>query len=210
MTEITAPIIAITLVLLSVFVPVAFIPGISGQLFRQFAVAVSVSMIISAINALTLSPALCGIPVVEPWPKAGADGLCDAGIDRTRDGYVLIVGKIVRMAVLSLVALVVVTGGVGWLFKATPTGFLPSEDQGAVFGEIQLPDGASVNRTVAVTERVEELVRKTPGVDAVTSVAGYSLLDGLVKSNSALLIITLGGLPSAKARRCPSTASSAS
>ena len=192
MGEITAPIIAITLVLLSVFVPVAFIPGISGELFRQFAVAVSVSMVISAINALTLSPALCAV-LLSPshGPKRGLIGYVLRGIDKARDGYAAIVRRLVRLAAFGLVALLVFMGGVGWLFKVTPTGFLPAEDQGAVFGEIQLPEGASVNRTDAVTKRIEEIVRNTPGVANVTSVVGYSLIDGLAKSNSALLVLTL-------------------
>src|SRR6202140_671464 len=192
MQEITAPIIAITLVLLSVFVPVAFIPGISGELFRQFAVAVSVSMVISAINALTLSPALCaGFFSADHRPKRGVIGYVLRGIDKARDGYSYVVHKTVGFAVYSLLALVVVIAGAGLLFKATPTGFLPSEDQGAVFGEIQLPEGASVNRTAAVTKRVEEIARNTPGIASVTSVIGYSLIDGLTKSNSALLILAL-------------------
>lgn len=192
MREITAPIIAITLVLLSVFVPVAFIPGISGELFRQFAVAVSVAMVISAINALTLSPALCAVFLSKAHgPKRGILGAVLRGIDKARDGYAFVVRKTVRLAVLGLVVLAVVMGGAGWLFKATPTGFLPSEDQGAVFGEIQLPEGASVNRTDAVSKRVEELLRATAGVQHVTSVVGFSLLDSLAKSNSALLIMTL-------------------
>jgi hydrophobe/amphiphile efflux-1 (HAE1) family protein len=192
MGEITAPIIAITLVLLSVFVPVAFIPGISGELFRQFAVAVSVSMIISAINALTLAPALCAV-FLSPshGPKRGLIGYVLRGIDRARDGYALVVGKMVRLAIFGLVALAVFIGGAGWLFKITPTGFLPTEDQGAVFSEVQLPEGSSVNRTDAVSARVEELARNTPGVANVTSVVGYSMIDGLTKSNSALLILTL-------------------
>ena len=192
MGEITAPIIAITLVLLSVFVPVAFIPGISGELFRQFAVAVSVSMVISAINALTLAPALCAV-LLSPshGPRRGLIGYVLRGIDKARDGYAAIVRRLVRLAAFGLVALLVFMGGVGWLFKVTPTGFLPSEDQGAVFGEIQLPEGASLNRTDAVAKRIEEIVRNTPGVANVTSGVGYSLLDGLVKSNSAFLILTL-------------------
>ncbi|MBI3435470.1 MAG: multidrug efflux RND transporter permease subunit [Proteobacteria bacterium] len=192
MGEITAPIIAITMVLLSVFVPVAFIPGISGELFRQFAVAVSVSMIISAINALTLSPALCAV-LLKPShaPRRGPLGYVLRGIDKARDGYALIVRRIVRLAVLGVIVLGVVIAGAGWLFKITPGGFLPSEDQGAVFAEVQLPEGASVNRTDAVTRRVEDIVRATPGVAAATSVVGYSMIDGLVKSNSALLIVTL-------------------
>jgi hydrophobe/amphiphile efflux-1 (HAE1) family protein len=192
MAEITAPIIAITLVLLSVFVPVAFIPGISGELFRQFAVAVSVSMVISAINALTLSPALCAVFLTAAHgPKRGLIGYVLRGIDRTRDGFALAVQKTVRFALYGLLVLLAVIGGAGWLFKVTPTGFLPSEDQGAVFGEVQLPEGASVNRTAAVTARIEQIVRDTPGVASVTAVIGYSLIDGLTKSNSAMLIIAL-------------------
>jgi len=192
MKLITAPILAITLVLLSVFVPVAFIPGISGDLFRQFAVAVSVSMAISALNALTLSPALCAVFLrAHHGPRRGIIGLILRGIDKARDGYTLVVRKTVRLAVLSLLLLVAVMAGAGWLFKVTPTGFLPSEDQGAVFAEVQLPEGASVNRTEAVVKRVEEIARNTPGVASVTSVVGFSLLDSLNKSNSALIILLL-------------------
>ena len=191
MGEITAPIIAITLVLLSVFVPVAFIQGISGELFRQFAVAVSVSMLISAVNALTLSPALCAVFLRAHGPKRGPIRYVLAGIDRARDGYAWVVERLVRRAVLGLIALAVVLVGAGWLFNAVPTGFLPSEDQGAIFGEIVLPEGASVNRTDAVAKQVEEIIRHTKGVAGVTEVVGYSLLDGQVKSNSAMLIMTL-------------------
>jgi hypothetical protein len=122
--EITAPIIAITLVLLSVFMPVAFIPGISGELFRQFAVAVSVSMVISAINALSLSPALCAV-LLKPQhgPKWGPIRYVLKGIDHARDGYASIVRRLVRLAVLGLVLLVGLIAGTGWLFKTTPTGF---------------------------------------------------------------------------------------
>ena len=179
--------------LLSVFVPVAFIPGISGELFRQFAVAVSVSMIISAINALTLSPALCAVFLrAHHGPKRGPIGYVLRGIDKARDGYALVVRKTraargVRPARAARGA----WRGAGWLFKITPTGFLPSEDQGAVFAEVQLPEGASVNRTEAVVKRVEEIARNTPGVASVTSVVGFSLLDSLTKSNSALMILLL-------------------
>jgi hydrophobe/amphiphile efflux-1 (HAE1) family protein len=192
MSHITAPIIAITLVLLSVFVPVAFIPGISGELFRQFAVAVSVSMVISAINALSLSPALCAV-VLRPshGPMRGPIRHVLASIDWARDGYTAIVRRLVRIAIFGLVGLAAIILAAGWLFKITPTGFLPSEDQGAVFGEIQLPEGASVNRTDAAAKRVEEIVRKIDGIASVTTVVGYSMLDGQVRSNAALLAMTL-------------------
>jgi hydrophobe/amphiphile efflux-1 (HAE1) family protein len=192
MGEITAPIIAITLVLMSVFVPVAFIPGISGELFKQFAVVVTVSMIISAINALTLSPALCAVLLKHSHgPKRTPMRQVMAGIDWTRDGYAAIVKRLVRMAVIGLVALAVIFPVTGWLFKTTPTGFLPAEDQGAIFGEIVLPQGSSVNVTAEVAKQVEDMVRNTPGVAGAMSVVGYSMLDGQVKSNAALLALTL-------------------
>jgi hydrophobe/amphiphile efflux-1 (HAE1) family protein len=192
MAEITAPIIAITLVLLSVFIPVAFIPGISGELFRQFAVAVSVSMVISAINALSLSPALCAVLLKQQHgPKWGPIRYILKGIDHARDGYASIVRRLVRLAVLGLVLLVGLIAATGWLFKTTPTGFLPAEDQGAIFGEITLPEGASVNRTNAAAKQIEEIMRNTDGVQGVMSVVGYSLLDGQVKSNAGLLVMTL-------------------
>ena len=134
MSEITGPIIAITLVLLSVFVPVAFIPGITGQLFQQFAVAVSVSMLISAINALTLSPALCAV-FLSPshGPKRGPMGYVLRGIDRVRDGYASIVRGSSGCRSWAWSCSPSSWLGAGWLFKVTPTGFLPDEDQGAIF-----------------------------------------------------------------------------
>ena len=105
-------------------------------------------------------------------------------------------------------ALAVIIAGTGWLFQSTPTGFLPSEDQGAIFGEIVLPEGASVNRTDAVAQRVEETVRATDGVAGVMSVVGYSLLDGQVKSNAALLVMTLKPFKTEPIRPSPRTRSS--
>jgi hydrophobe/amphiphile efflux-1 (HAE1) family protein len=155
-------------------------------------VVVTVSMIISAINALTLSPALCGVLLKHSHgPKRAPMRQIMAGIDYTRDGYAAIVKRLVRMAVIGLVALAVIFPVSGWLFKTTPTGFLPAEDQGAIFGEIVLPQGSSVNVTAEVAKQVEEIVRKTPGVAGAMSVVGYSMLDGQVKSNAALLVLTL-------------------
>ncbi len=192
MAEITAPIIAITLVLLSVFVPVAFIPGISGQLYQQFAVAVSVSMVISAINALSLSPALCAVLLKRSHgPKRGPMRYVMGAIDKTRDGYAALVQRLVRLAVISLVLLAGFIVGTGWLAQIVPTGFLPDEDQGVLFVEIQLPEGASVNRTIAVAKEVEDIVKDKPGVTGVTSVSGYSFIDGLAKSNAAFVVLTL-------------------
>ncbi|RVG76033.1 efflux RND transporter permease subunit [Sinorhizobium meliloti] len=192
MGEITGAIVAITLVLLSVFVPVAFIPGLSGQLFQQFAVAVSVSMVISAINALTLSPALCAI-LLKPHhgPKRGILGWISRGIDRTRNGYAHVAGSIARRAIIGVILLAVAIGASGWLFRIVPTGFLPSEDQGAFFAEIRLPEGASFNRTDAVVREVETMLGGIEGVANVTTVTGYSFLDGIAKSSSAFAIVTM-------------------
>ena len=192
MGEIVAPIVAITLVLLSVFVPVAFIPGISGQLFQQFAVAVSVSMVISAINALSLSPALCSV-LLKPGAHAqrGPMRYVMGAIDYTRDGYAAIVKRLVRVSVLSLVALAAVVVGTGALFRITPTGFLPEEDQGAFFVQIALPEGASLNRTQEVVRQAEQILSETPGVVGVTSISGLDFLNNLAQSNSAFLVVTL-------------------
>ena len=188
MTQITGPILAITLVLLSVFLPVAFIPGITGQLFQQFAAVVAFSMLISAINALTLSPALCAILLKPGGHRRGLLGLVMRGIDGVRDGYAAIVKRLVRFSVLVL-ALVAGFGLLtGWLFKVTPTGFLPDEDQGAFMAEISLPQGASVSRTLEVVKEVEQIVLADPAVLHVMTVPGYSMLDGAVESNAALLI----------------------
>jgi hydrophobe/amphiphile efflux-1 (HAE1) family protein len=192
MAEITAPIIAITLVLMSVFVPVAFIPGISGQLFKQFAVVVTVSMFISALNALTLSPALCGVMLKQSHgPKRFPIRQILGGINLARDGYAAVVKRLVRLSIIGLIALAVIFPLTGWLFKVTPSGFLPAEDQGAIFGEVVLPEGSSLNVTEAVAKQVSDMAGQQPGVAGVMTVVGYSMLDGQVKSNSALLVLTL-------------------
>ncbi len=147
MGEITAPIMAITLVLFSVFVPIAFIPGVSGTLFRQFAVTISVAMAISALVALTLSPALCTVFLRHGGPKRGVMGWVLRRIDNVRDGYAAIVRRLVRLAVLGIVAILASAAAIYALSLRTPTGFLPEEDQGAFFVSVQLPDGASVSRT---------------------------------------------------------------
>jgi hydrophobe/amphiphile efflux-1 (HAE1) family protein len=191
MQQITAPIVAISLVLLSVFVPIGFIPGLSGLLFQQFAITVSVAMLISAFNALTLSPALCAL-LIRPHPhRRGILGRILIGIDKTRDGYANIVTKLLGRAKLGLLVIVVFTAGVllvGWL---TPGGFLPEEDQGAMFATIQLPPGASLNRTQAVARSLTTEVLKFPQVDKIISVSGFSFLDGATESNAAFLVIRL-------------------
>jgi HAE1 family hydrophobic/amphiphilic exporter-1 len=188
MGQITGPILAITLVLLSVFLPVAFIPGITGQLFQQFAAVVAFSMLISAINALTLSPALCAILLKPGGHRRGLMGLVMRGIDGVRDGYASVVARLVRVSLLVLVLVAGVGIATGWLFKLTPTGFLPQEDQGAFMAEIQLPQGASLNRTLEAAQEVERIAQADPAIEWVLTVPGYSILDGAVLSNSAFLL----------------------
>jgi hydrophobe/amphiphile efflux-1 (HAE1) family protein len=191
MTQITAPIIAITLVLLSVFVPIAFIPGISGTLFRQFAVTISAAMVISAVNALTLSPALCALFLRHGGPRRGILGRVLGGIDWARDRYAGGVQQLVRRAVISLLVVALCGAGIFGLSRITPTGFLPEEDQGAFFVMVQLPDGASVPRTSDVTRQVEDKLRQLDGVDHVLSIIGFSLLDGGAEPNAALVVVRL-------------------
>lgn len=191
MKEITAPIIAITLVLLSVFVPTAFIPGITGQLYQQFAVAVSVSMVISAINALSLSPALCSIILKHRGEPKGLFKLFNRSVEGMRGGYVALVGPLTRRAVLAVALLAVFAYGTGWLAKDIPTGFLPLEDQGAFMGELQLPADASVERTAKASEDVLKRLQENEAVQDVFIVAGFSLIDGVVLPNRSFFVATL-------------------
>jgi hydrophobe/amphiphile efflux-1 (HAE1) family protein len=191
MAQVTAPIIGITLVLLSVFVPIAFIPGISGELFRQFAVTISASVLISALNALTLSPALCAIFLRRSGPRARLMSRISHGIDRVREGYALVVGKILRLSVVSMLLVGLFALGAFGLMRLTPTGFLPEEDQGSFFVSVQLPDGASLNRTSETVREVERLLKAMPQVRDTVSIIGFSILDGSAASNSAFVIAQL-------------------
>ena len=191
MGQVTGPIIAITLVLLSVFIPTAFIPGISGQLYSQFAVAVSVSMVISAINALSLSPALCSLILRHKKKPTGIMARLQGGIDKGRDGYVRLVTPLARRGIVALLLVfgfAAATGGIGSMVS---TGFLPDEDQGAFMAEVQLPDAASTNRTLATVEEVEKTIAGRPWMQSVFTVSGYSLIDGLALPNRALVVVEL-------------------
>lgn len=192
MDEITAPIVAITMVLLSVFVPVAFIPGTSGALFRQFAVTVSVAMLISAVNALTLSPALCAVLLKRGGRRPrGPVGWMLSMIDRATNGYTAIVRRLIRASALSIVVLAGVFALTVLLFRITPQGFLPEEDQGSMFVTLQLPEAASQNRTSEVSRQVEEIMLADPAVEHVISVIGLDFLNFSATSNSAFVVAQL-------------------
>jgi len=192
MGEIVAPIIAITLVLLSVFVPVAFIPGISGELFRQFAVTVAVAMVLSAINALTLSPALCAI-LLRPHhgPRRGPIGYVMRGIDWTRDRYGHGVARLVRVSLVSLALTAAFGAGIYAMGRITPTGFLPEDDQGAFFVVAQLPDGASVARTSALAVEVEGILKTESAIADYSTVIGLNFIDNYSQPNAGFFVVTL-------------------
>ncbi len=195
MDEVTGPVIAIAVILSAVFVPTAFIPGITGQLYQQFAVTIAISVIISAFNALTLSPALCAL-LLKPKVKGKGplqkfyDGFNKA-FGRATDGYVGVCRFAIHKTFLSMLFLVGVTVASGFFGKSVATGFLPEEDQGYVFAGIQLPDGASLQRTSEVARQAEELIMATPGVQYATSVIGYSMLSQVTNTYSAFFFITL-------------------
>ena len=190
MAQVTWPIIGITLVLLAVFVPIAFISGISGELFRQFAVTISAAVLISAVNALTLSPALC-VVFLRHSPARGIMGRIGRGIDKMRDGYAAVVRKTLRVSIISMVLVAAFGFGIFGLMRITPTGFLPEEDQGAFFVNVQLPDGASVNRTSEAVKQVEGILKSMPQVQDTMAIIGFSLLDSYSASSNAFVLAKL-------------------
>ncbi|RDC68987.1 multidrug efflux RND transporter permease subunit [Rhodovulum sp. 12E13] len=193
MAEVTAPIVATTLVLLAVFVPVTFMPGISGRLFSQFAVTISVAVVISSINALTLSPALCAMILDRrAGPPKGPLATFERVIAAARLRYVGVVRRLVRLPLLGLALLLAVGIGSGALFGGLPRGFLPLEDNGYLFVDVQLPDAASLERTEGVTERVNAQLMALEGVADTVLVNGFSLLGG-AGANGAMVIVNLEG-----------------
>jgi HAE1 family hydrophobic/amphiphilic exporter-1 len=195
MEEVSGPVIAIAVILAAVFVPTAFIPGITGRLYQQFAVTIAVSVIISAFNALTLSPALSALLL---RPKKKSTGPLQKFFDgfnrvfgRSTDGYVSWCDHLIRKSKMSLLFLVATAVLAGFFGKHLPVSFLPDEDQGFVYAGLQLPDAASLQRTDAVTKKAEEIIMKTPGVKYCTTVVGYSMLSGVVNTYSSFFFITL-------------------
>lgn len=192
MSEITGPVIATTLVLLAVFVPSAFMGGITGELFRQFALTISGAVLISTLNALTLSPALCGIILRAP-KESNFIGfrLFNSAFDGVTSAYGFVIRWFVRLVMVVLVVYVALVTTTGATFSALPTGFVPSEDQGYLFVNIQLPDSASSARTSEVMRQLEEIYDDIPGVSNNLSIGGYSLLGGYAGSNLGFAVIIL-------------------
>jgi HAE1 family hydrophobic/amphiphilic exporter-1/multidrug efflux pump len=187
MVEVLGPVIATALVLMAVFIPIAFLPGITGRLYRQFALTIAVSVGLSAVNALTLTPALCAL-LLRPAGAARRRWLArvwNAGFARVTAGYDRTVQQIVRRAVLGIVVLLVLGGATYALLRRVPTGFAPTEDQGYFLVNIQLPDAASLERTDAVLRQVEQILAETPGVTDMVAFAGRSFISGVNGPNVA-------------------------
>jgi hydrophobe/amphiphile efflux-1 (HAE1) family protein len=191
MAQVTGPIISTTLVLFAVFLPVAFLPGITGQLYRQFAITITASVAISALNALTLSPALCAVFLRPPREGRGPFRYFNRGLDKTRNGYSALNRLLARRSIIALVIIAAFAGIATWSFYRTPTAFIPTEDQGVLFANIQLPDAAALPRTQDVLNRIEEIAKKTEGVANVVTISGFSLLSGAVQPNSGLALIVM-------------------
>ncbi len=189
MDEVTGPVIATALVLMAVFIPIAFLPGITGQLYRQFALTIAVAVALSTVNALTLTPALCALllrPAVEgrrnPLARAW-----NASFERLTKGYDRTVGLVVRRAPLAVVVLLVLGGAAYALVRSVPTGFAPTEDQGYLLVNVQLPDAASFERTDAVVRQIEKILLETEGVETVVAIGGRSFISGVNGPNVASL-----------------------
>jgi hydrophobe/amphiphile efflux-1 (HAE1) family protein len=195
MKELSGPVVGIALVLASVFVPTAFIPGITGRLYQQFALTIAISVMLSAFNALTLSPALAGL-LLKPkkqtrGPLGKFFGWFNAYFERSTDSFVRWSGDLIRKAAVVMV-LLAVAGGAAWFFSAhLPSSFLPDEDQGYLYINMQLPNSASMERTSEAATQVEQVLANTPGVQYTTSVVGFSLLSYVRTSYNGFFFVSL-------------------
>ncbi len=194
MEEVSGPVIAIALILAAVFIPTAFVPGITGQLYQQFAVTIAVSVIFSAFNALTLSPALSAMLLRPRKESRGPLGLFFGWFNRVfgraTDGYVGACKHLIHKAGFAFVLLGLLTLAAGFFGKKIPGSFLPDEDQGYVFAGLQLPDAASLQRSSEASRQVEKIIMDTPGVQYVSSVMGYSMLSGVNATYSSFFFVS--------------------
>ncbi len=195
MEEISGPVVGIALVLSAVFVPTAFIPGITGRLYQQFAVTIAISVLLSAFNALTLSPALSALLL---RPRQKSSGLLRKFFDgfnrvftMATDGYVRVAGALIRKSAVALIVLIACGTLAGFFGTRLPSSFLPDEDQGYIYMNLQLPNASSLQRTEATAHQIEELLANTPGVQSTASVVGFSLLSLTRSSYSAFFFVTL-------------------
>jgi HAE1 family hydrophobic/amphiphilic exporter-1 len=195
MSQVSGPVVAIALILAAVFIPTVFIPGITGAMYQQFAVTMAVSVLISAFNALSLSPAL-GALLLRPKQKTRGPlgaffGWFNKSFGKATNGYVSVCRGLMRKFVISLALLgLLALAGLG-LGARMPTGFIPEEDQGYLFGVVQLPRASSLQQTAAASSQIEEILLKTPGVEFVTSIVGFNLLSTVQSTYTGFFFITL-------------------
>jgi HAE1 family hydrophobic/amphiphilic exporter-1 len=210
MAEVSGPVVAIGLVLCAVFVPVAFMGGVTGQLYSQFALTIAVAVVFSVINALTLSPALCALMLKKPTPGRGPIAaffkLFNRFFDWLSNSYGGIVGGLARKATRSMLLLVAVVVGIFFVGKFVPGGFIPDEDKGYLFLAVELPEGSSLQRTDEILKQVETMVGNTKGVRSAVGLAGYNILNGLNFPNTAMMFV---GLEPWEERKAPELHSSA-
>jgi HAE1 family hydrophobic/amphiphilic exporter-1 len=192
MSEVSGPIVATTLVLLAVFVPAAFLPGITGELYRQFALTIAVATVFSSINALTMSPALAAMVLrLPPENKHAFFRGFDKLFSKAENGYLSTVKGAVRRTALMLLLALGLVGFTGWQFVSLPTGFMPTEDQGYILVHVQLPDAASQERTNEVLDKIDAILKQTGGVADWVTFGGFNLIDGTASSNNAIVFATL-------------------
>jgi HAE1 family hydrophobic/amphiphilic exporter-1 len=196
MKEVSGPVVGIALILSAVFVPVAFLGGLTGRMYQQFALTIAISVLLSAFSALSLSPAL-SVLLLKPGhgPGRGPLGWFFRGFnwvfDRVTNGYIGVTRILVRRAVLTILIVLVVIVGAGLFGRTLPAGFIPDEDQGLLGVNVQLPPGASLERTGAVLTRVEQIVAKTAGVESFTTIGGFGLVTNTYQPNFGTLLIRL-------------------
>ncbi|MEW6536448.1 MAG: multidrug efflux RND transporter permease subunit [Candidatus Auribacterota bacterium] len=193
MEQITGPVIATTLVLLAVFIPTMFVGGISGRLYTQFAMTISTATVFSSINALTLSPALCAL-LLRPTASQKTSWyfrLFNRFMKSGTTAYIWIVKRILRVSVIVMLLFTVICALSVYGFKILPTGFLPDEDEGYIFLNVELPDGASLERTKKVTSQINSLLDNTPGIGDYITINGFSLLNGISSPNGAAFFVSL-------------------
>jgi hydrophobic/amphiphilic exporter-1 (mainly G- bacteria), HAE1 family len=195
MEEVSGPVIAIALILSAVFIPTAFVPGITGQLYKQFAVTIAISVLFSAFNALTLSPALSALLLRPKKPARGPLGVFfrwfNRVFGRATDGYVGVCRHLIHKAGLAFLMLLLIAVAAGFFGKRVPQSFLPDEDQGYLYGGLQLPNAGSLQRSSEAAREVEKVILETPGVQYVSSVMGYSMLSGVNATYSSFFFISL-------------------
>jgi len=195
MKDVAGPVVAIALILSSVFIPVVFMGGISGRFYMQFAVTIAISVLFSALGALTLSPALASIMLRPPSENKGILGRFYRGFnhyfEKFTNGYIGAAGFLIRRTLVSLAIFAAVLVAISFFGKTLPGGFIPEEDQGYILANIQLPDAASLERTDTVAKQVEQIIMHTPGVEYATTISGYSMLSQAYASNTGFFFISL-------------------